>query len=53
MTFEEAFKFAFNLSKYYQEKHYVWGFKSARNDKWYYTVTDYQPQFMMHLEHIT
>lgn len=53
MSFQAALKFALKKSEYFQQKHYVWGFQSSRDNKWYYTVTDYQPQFMMHLEHIT
>lgn len=44
---------AYEKAKYFGVRHYVWGFQSSRNGKWYYTVTDYRPSFMLYTDHIT
>lgn len=53
MSHAAALIVAFRKAKYFNKKYYVWGFQSARNGKWYYTVTPDRPDFMLHLGHIT
>lgn len=53
MSYRAALLTAIRQAEYYGEKRYVWGFKSARDGKWYYTVSEDRPDFMLHLDHIT